>query len=151
MKTPTFWKLSQGGKAFTHGDMLDSIDSRLVYVHGDTGAKAGSKVSQGEHFRNAEIGDYFYLTYKNNGIYLIGQFTGPANLFCKRGRGWFDRPFRYILPAVEIRKYTGETKWWTPNHNSTFSRVPDDEIPLFQDYILTPHFRFDLNDFGLTI
>ena len=121
MKTPTFWKLSQGGDAFTHSDMLDSIDSRLVYVHGNTGSMGGSDVSQGENFRTASIGDYFYLTYKNRGIYLLGQFSGPANVFSKRGNGWLDRPFRYIRPAAEIRKYTGDAKWWTPNHNSTFT------------------------------
>jgi hypothetical protein len=85
-----FWKLSQGGDDFTAQDTLVSIERRLVYVHGQTRAKGVSSTSQGEDFVNALIGDYFYLTHGNKGIYIIGQFCGPPNIFCEYGDGWVD-------------------------------------------------------------
>ena len=98
---PRFWKLSHGTKFFSYEDMLDSIGQRLVYVHKDTHAKAGSSRSQGQNFLEALVGDYFYLTHGNTGIYLLGQFSAPANVFSAKGEGWLDRPFRHIKSAVK--------------------------------------------------
>jgi hypothetical protein len=147
---PRFWKLSQGGDDFTGQDVLLSIEQRLVYVHGKTRAKGGAAVSQGEDFINASIGDYFYLTHGNNGIYIIGQFSGPPNFLSSYGDGWVDRPFRFIRAATEVKPYSGPDKWWAPNNNSTFIRVPDDELQLFEDSILWPHFGIQLAQFGIT-
>jgi hypothetical protein len=72
---PTFWKLSQGTKFFDYDELLQSIEDRLVYVHKDTKAKGISNTPQGQNFADAKIGDYFYLTHGNAGIYLLGQFT----------------------------------------------------------------------------
>lgn len=146
---PTFWKLSQGTEQFTPQDMLDSIDQRLVYVHKDTKAKATSSTTQAQDFVATGIGDYFYLTHGNAGIYLFGQFTGPANVFSARGHGWLDRSFRFIRASVTRDLYKGEHKWWSPNDNSTFICVPDDEITLFESNILKPHFDITLAEFGL--
>lgn len=102
-------------------------------------------------FMKAPIGDYFYLTHGNQGIYLLGQFSGPANIFSARGKGWADRPFRLIRLAERIRPYKGPKKWWTPNENSTFIRVPDHEIGLFEELILSPHFGMRLKDFWIDL
>jgi hypothetical protein len=149
---PRFWKLSQGDWSdFTDQDMLDSISDRLVYVHGNTKALGVSSVTQGDEFVNAAIGDYFFLTRGNKGIYLLGQFSGPPNIFSKLRKGWVDRPFRYILGAAEIKPYTGPDKWWAPNHNSTFCAVPDEQLELFEEVILIPHFDTRLADFGVSV
>jgi 5-methylcytosine-specific restriction protein B len=148
---PRFWKLSQGDSSdFSSQDILDSIEQRLVYVHGNTKALGTSSTTQGEEFVNSPIGDYFYLTHGNKGIYLLGQFSGPPNIFSALGRGWVDRPFRYILGAVEIKPYTGPDKWWAPNHNSTFWAVPEEELGLFEETILVPHFGTRLSEFGVS-
>ena len=144
----TFWKLSQGTEQFSPREILESIDRRLVFVHKDTRPKATSSSSQAEDFITAKIGDYFYLTHGNAGIYALGQFTGPANVFSTRGNGWLDRPFRFIRGSTTRDSYTGEHKWWSPNDNSTFMAVPDDEIALFEKSILIPHFEISLKDFG---
>ena len=145
---PRFWKLSQGD--FSAQDTLLSIEQRLVYVHGQTRAKGVSSVSQGEDFTNALIGDYFYVTHGNKGIYILGQFSGPPNILSARGDGWVDRPFRFIRAAVEVKHYSGPDKWWAPNNNSTFTRVPDHELKLFEDSILWPHFGIRLSEFGVS-
>jgi hypothetical protein len=148
---PRFWKLSQGGDDFIEQDVLMSIEQRLVFVHGKTRAKGEASVSQGEDFINAPIGDYFYLTYGNKGVYIIGQFTGPPNFLCAHGKGWVDRPFRLIRAATAVKSYTGPDKWWAPNNNSTFTRVPDHALQLFEDSILWPHFGIRLADFEIDV
>ena len=144
--TPTFWKLSHGAQEFTFQDMVECIDEKIVYVHRSTGGKGISHISQAENFASAAIGDYFYLTHGNQGIYLLGQFTGPVNYFTKY-HGWMDRPFRLILKAKNQETYSGMQKWWTPNDNSTFTKVPRDEHELFQELILTPYFDVTLDGF----
>src|SRR5438093_3217215 len=138
---PKFWKVSHGTQFFPYQDMLDSIERRLVYVHKDTHAKATSVRSQGQNFLEAPAGDYFYLTHGNNGIYLLGQFSGPANVFSSKGEGWLDRPFRHIKSAVTRDSYSGPKKWWAPSDNSTFMAIPDDEVVLFEEHILQPYFK----------
>ena len=81
MNKPQFYKLSHGTDFFPPTEISLSIQTNLVYVHFSTPAKGRSSNSQGDDFINAEIGDYFYLTYGNRGIMLLGQFTGPANIF----------------------------------------------------------------------
>jgi hypothetical protein len=99
-----FWKLSHGSKEFTAQELLQSIEQRLGYVHGNTRAKGGASISQAEDFiNNALIGDYFYLTYGNRGIYIIGQLAGPPNWLSVFGDGWVDRPFRLIREATEVK------------------------------------------------
>ncbi|MPX98028.1 hypothetical protein EHW61_15445 [Salinivibrio sp. VYel6] len=148
---PKFWKLSQGTEEFGVNQIIESIEQRLVYVHKDTKAKAASSKSQAQQFIDAAIGDYFYLTHGNAGIYALGQFTGPANLFSSRGEGWLDRPFRFISASISKEKYKGEKKWWAPSDNSTFISVPDDELELFEKEILTPFFSIELSKFGVKI
>ena len=146
---PKFWKLSQGISEFDVNDIIESIDQKLVYVHKNTKAKATSSKTQAQQFIEADIGDYFYLTHGNTGIYLLGQFIGPANLFSSYGEGWLDRPFRFIKPSISIEKYKGAKKWWAPSDNSTFTSVPDDELGVFEENILKPFFGLKLKEFGI--
>jgi hypothetical protein len=146
---PTFWKLSQGSEQFNYSEMIKSIDDRLVFVHKDTKAKGISNNAQGEDFINAKIGDYFYLTYGNEGIFILGQFIGPANFFSEHKEGWMDRQFRLIAHSNKRGSFTGEQKWWTPNDNSTFIKVPINEYALFEELILEPYFGMKLEDYKL--
>jgi hypothetical protein len=98
-------------------------------------------------------GDYFYLCHGNNepSIILLAQLVGPPNHFCERGHGWTERSFRWIRTATTTKSFTGQPKWWTPNHNSTFVRVPDTDLSIFESDILMPYFEIQLEDFGLSI
>jgi len=146
---PKFWKLSQSPDYFSFEQFSSSIENKLVYVHTDTRAKGGSAETQVEQFINAEAGDYFYLTYGNTGIYLLGQFIGPANILSPKGKGWIDRPYRVIRTAKSNSGYKGEQKWWAPNDNSTFTKVKDSDLALFESNILTPFFNITLSDYGV--
>ncbi|MDD5209833.1 MAG: hypothetical protein PHV36_10635 [Elusimicrobiales bacterium] len=146
---PRFWKLSQGVGYFSYKEILDSIDAGLVYVNQNTKAKATSSKTQAQDFIEAPIGDYFYLTHGNRGVYLFGQFSGPANIFSLKGNGWLDRPFRLIRASVSRDCYKGASKWWAPSDNSTFTAVPDNELAQFEKEILAPYFEIKLKDFDV--
>ena len=36
----------------------------------------------------------------------------------------------------------------TDHHNSTFIRIPDEELQMFEEHILVPYFNLQLQDFG---
>ncbi len=149
---PNFWKLSQGPSnraEFCYADMIESIASGLVYLHKDTPAKGSLPQTQAHDFIHAPIGDYFYLTHGNEGMFLIGQFSGAANIFSKLKGGWIERPYKFITPAISKARYSGVDKWWSPNHFSTFIKVKDDELVSFEQEILIPHFGMKLADYGL--
>lgn len=133
-------------------DVLEWIRRGVVLVHKNTRAKGTSHTSQGELFvENERTGDYFYLCHGNSApsIILFGQFIGPPNMFCERGEGWAERNFKWIRTSVSTKPYGGQAKWWAPNHNSTFIRVPDDELADFEDEILSPYFDISLNEFAI--
>lgn len=80
---------------------------------------------------------------------MLGQFAGPANLLSARAGGWAERPFRWIKTAVLVKSYSGEAKWWAPNHNSTFVAVPGDDLELFETSILRPYFDLKFSAFRI--
>lgn len=145
---PRFWKLSEGPEYFSITDIIESIEKRLVFIGKDTHPKGRTTSSQAEEFVNADIGDYFYLTHGKNGIYLLGQFAGPANYISSR-RGWIDRPFRLVKNSLQVEESRNLKRWWMPNHRSTFCRVPEKQLGEFEEIILKPYFDISLSDFKL--
>jgi 5-methylcytosine-specific restriction protein B len=99
----------------------------------------------------ARLGEYFYLCHGNEepAVLLLGQFSGPPNVFSDRGEGWAERPFRWIKTSVSRKKYSGEHKQWAPNDNSTFIMVPPNEMKMFEFEILNPYFEIKLKQFGV--
>ena len=80
--TPRIWKISHGGESFdsmTDDERTLFMTKNIVVVHGDTPAKASSKITQGDNFIDGiKEGDFFYLCYGNNDINpikLFGRFT----------------------------------------------------------------------------
>lgn len=154
---PVFWKLSMGPSATgddfrTVLQVLDWVRRGVVLVHKDTRPKGLSQISQGEHFvESKRDGDYFYLCHGNNepAVILFGQFVGPPNQFCERGNGWTERGFRWLRTSKSTKPYSGQAKWWAPNHNSTFIQVPEDELQLFEHEILNPYFDIRLVEFNV--
>ena len=125
------------------------MDRHVACMHKDTRAKGTTTTSQGEEFINAEVGDYVYLTHGNQGVYLLGQFLGPVNIFSSRGKGWVERDYRVIRHSKIREPYTGAHKWWTPMDRSTFVQVPVAEHQMFEQLILRPYFHIDLSQYGI--
>lgn len=143
---PTFWKLSMGKSIFGLDQILRCIHEGYVAMHKDTKPLATSKTSQALDFANAKVGDYFYLTHGNEGVYMLGQFTEPVRLFNLKEKDWMERSFKAVKFS-NAKYYLGDQKWWTPNHNSTFSKVPQEELDLFEELILEPFFDLKIKDF----
>ena len=129
----SIWKASQSPKFFSKNENDELFDRRCVCVHPDTSAKGKSSISQGEDFCNVKKGDFFYLCYGNTCVRLFGMFTGESQPSLLPGKeDWLEQ------------KYHGPTSWWTPNDNSTFTRVND--IDSFEKWILIPFFQKTLNE-----
>ena len=148
------WKISEGKDST---GLSDDIKEKLILrnavaVHGATKAMAGMDVSQGESFRNGICkGDFFYLCYASS-VKLLGQFTESEAIPSfeidqqKGESGWLERHYRKIATAQNETSYTGQSKWWAPNGNSTCIEVPPDEYTVFENLILKPYFGMTVAD-----
>ena len=142
---PVIWKISHGTDAtgVSKETKEDLLKRNVVGMHGDTRAKATSKITQGEAFRNSiRKGDYFYLCYGVQ-VKLFGRFTtDDAEENPDIRDGWIEREYETIAETVSDKPYDGVQKWWTPNDNSTCIQV--DDLPLFETTILQPYFNMTL-------
>jgi hypothetical protein len=151
------WKLSMGthaggGEFSTLGKVKKCLrEKERVVVWQPTLPKAGRGLPQGVAFVEVAKDDaYFYLCHGNKepGIMLLGQFTGPAEpVSSPEWRDdWVGRPYRTVKQAIITKKYDGENHWWTPNNNSTFIKIPEDHLEIFEAVILQPYFNLTLAD-----
>lgn len=147
-----FWKLSMGPGAYAEFKnlllVLDWLRQGQVLVHRNTGPVGLSSETQGEKFVSPDRdGDYFYLCHGNEkpSILLLGRLKGPVEtLTIGRRKGWASRRFDWIKTSTKSAKFTGVGKGWTPNHNSTFVEVPQNDLAKFEDRILVPFFELKL-------
>ena len=130
------WKLSHGDQPFTSAERQQLLDGLLVAVHRDTGKEQGKK------FAEAPVGTLFFLCHGNS-PQRIGQFTSEA-LPCDKGDGWLQRSYRVLKPAQRTDRYTVNSKYWSPQGNSTFSLVGAHDLPEFESTLLKPYFGTDL-------
>ena len=150
------WKISEGKDSTGLPDDIKCqlMERRCVAVHGSTRAMAGMTISQGERFvHDIRKGDFFYLCYASD-IQLLGQFTEddaiPSTLIDERvgETGWYERSYSVVKLPEKSEPYSKQSKWWTPNGNSTCIEIPENEHQLFEHLILEPYFSMRLNDLG---
>lgn len=139
---PHFWKISHGTDCISETEAAVFEKRRVIVVHKNTAAKGKSKVSQGESFMaNMKKGDFFYLC-RGNSIRLLGRIdSDEVDENPEKQEGWCERSYTVIAKSRNINTYIGDKKWWTPNENSTCISVPENELQLFEDYILKPYFN----------
>ena len=139
------WKISHG--AIPEHNRIKFENRKVAVVHSETGAKATSKITQGQSFmEQIRKGDYFYLCYGNS-IRLLGQFTGEnAVLNPEMSNGWYEREYKIIEISKAFSAYNGVHKWWAPNDNPTCIKVEIGDKPLFETEILKPYFGMTLNE-----
>src|SRR5665213_619227 len=151
------WKLSMGphaggGEFNTLSKVKNCLrEKERVVVWQPTGRKGVSRLTQVECFvEEANDDDYFYLCHGNEepGIMLLGQFTGSAEPVASLEwrNDWVGPPYRTVKEALITKKFDGENKWWTPNHNSTFVKVPKHDLKKFEAVIPRPYFNLTLAD-----
>ena len=142
--SPKIWKISHGSISEELREIFE--ERKVAVMHGNTRAKAGAKVSQGELFMSQiKKGDYFYLCYGNS-VRLLGQFTTEeAVLNPEKKGGWIEREYSIIAKSKDLAPYRNIHKWWSPNDNSTCIKVEEKDHDLFEKVILKPYFDITLN------
>lgn len=135
-KNLAIWKVSHGDQPFTNPERQQLMDSQFVAVHRDTGKEQGKK------FAEAPVGTLFFLCHGNS-PQRIGQFTSDT-MPSDKGDGWLQRSYRVLKPAIRTDRYTVNSKYWSPQGNSTFSLVGAHDLPEFESTLLKPYFSTDL-------
>lgn len=136
-KNLAIWKLSHGNPPnFTDAERQHYLVGQWAVMHRNTGNQQGKK------FAEAPIGALFFLCHGNS-PQRIGQFTSAA-MPCDKGDGWLQRSYRVLKPATRTDRYTANSKYWSPQGNSTFWQVGADDLPEFESTLLKPYFSTDL-------
>lgn len=136
-KNLAIWKLSHGNPPnFTDAERQQYLDGLWAVMHRDTGKEQGKK------FNEAPVGTLFFLCHSNS-PQRIGQFTSNA-MPCAKGDGWLQRSYRVLKPATRTDRYTDNSKYWSPQGNTTFWQVGADDLPEFEATLLKPYFGTDL-------
>jgi len=136
-KNLAIWKLSHGNSPnFTDAERQHYLDGQWAVMHRDTGKE------QGKRFAEAPVGTLFFLCHGNS-PQRIGQFTSAA-MPCAKGDGWLQRSYRVLKPANRTDRYTANSKYWSPQGNTTFWQVGADDLPEFESTLLKPFFGTDL-------
>lgn len=141
------WKLA-------HSDLGKQYDialkKNIATIGKNTKAKARSKKTQAENFKEASAGDYFFLLKNPNEIELIGRFV-DNNIFdtSELHSDYFGRQYEKLFDA-KTRKISLSGKWWASSDNSTFIEVPEKDYPELEENILLPNFGIYLKDLQLT-
>lgn len=136
-KNLAIWKLSHGNPPnFTDAERQQYLNGQWAVMHRDTGKEQGKK------FAEAPVGTLFFLCHGNS-PQRIGQFTSDAQP-CDKGDGWLQRSYRILKPAQRTDRYTANSKYWSPQGNSTFGQVGAHDLPEFENTLLKPYFGTDL-------
>ena len=132
-----FWKMSHSGfSLFTKEELLNLEERRVIVMHSKTGKKQGWRF-----MKEASEGDLFYLCYGRH-IKLVGRIVSDeAEVYTgKDDEGWYERQYEIVAMAKKSDPYDGVKKGWTPNYNSTFVNVKEDDHKEFEKLILKPYF-----------
>lgn len=136
-KNLAIWKLSHGNPPnFTDAERQQYLDGQWAVMHRDTGKEQGKK------FNEAPVGTLFFLCHGNS-PQRIGQFTSEP-MPCAKSDGWLQRSYRVLKPATRTDRYTANSKYWSPQGNTTFWQVGADDLPEFESTLLKPYFGTDL-------
>lgn len=136
-KNLEIWKLSHGNPPnFSDVERQDYLDRQLAVMHRDTGKEQGKK------FAEAPVGTLFFLCHGNS-PQRIGQFTSEAEP-CDKGDGWLQRSYRVLKPAIRTDRYQHNSKYWSPQGNTTFWQVGADDLPVFDQTLLGPYYGTSL-------
>lgn len=141
-KNLVIWKLSHGNPPnFTDAERQQYLDGRWAAVYRDTGKE------QGKRFAEAPVGTLFFLCHGNS-PQRIGQFTSDA-VPCEKGDGWLKRSYRILKSALRNDRYTANSKYWSPQGNTTFWQVGADDLPELESTLLKPYFDTDLVELAM--
>lgn len=141
MEKQKIWKISMGNnKNYTDEQYNQAVKKCIVGLNSETGKK------QPDKFKNARIGDVFYLV-RYGKIKLLGMFTSTVLADNPVRVGDVYRKFDLLYNAInEGNEYTQDKENYWPSGNSTFWEVPEEEYEAFEDKILKENFGISLDE-----
>lgn len=135
-KNLAIWKLSHGSLDDT--ERQQCMAGTLAVMGKETGK------GQGEKFAEVPVGTLFFLCHGNS-PQLIGQIVSAVSWWPQPQRtGWLQRSYRVLKSATRTDRYTANSKYWSPQGNTTFWQVGADDLPEFESTLLKPYFGTDL-------
>lgn len=138
------YKISMGSDHFSDEEFDTLLQEQKIVVNKDTKPLASSYTSQGDIFMNEmQIGDYFFVSRGNTRMGLIGKIATDAAPSTNEGwadSGWCERSFELVQPATNNSSYKGDSRWWTPNFNSTCYPVNENDLDFANMNLFEPHF-----------
>lgn len=149
-KDENIYKISMGMGEIDAKDYPYFSQHNLIVVHKNTKAKGTSKTTQANVFiEQMKIGDYFYLCRGNKSLELVGKVTSDAKI-CDDpswgSDGWMQRSYEIIKKSEKKDPYIGDSKWWTPNNNSTCIVIPKSEIEYANQKLFLPSFNLEFKE-----
>lgn len=138
--TPEIWKISLGwDNDFTDEQYNNLISKNMVGLGLNTGK------SQAEVFKNASIGDIFYLVRKSK-IILLGIFVSDSRNDNSIRQNDVYREYVELFVAKDNTNFINGRSYWMVSGRSTFSLVPKDNYKLFESDILQKNFKVSLDE-----
>ena len=147
---PSFWKMSHGSTStgLSQAEREDCEKRCVITMHRNTSGAGASKILSGDLFEyGLRKGDLVYLCYAGEVSRLVqiaSDDLAPSSL----RSGFVERQYKVIAEAKEGSRYPGDgfRKLWTPNQNSTFARIPDEDYRDFEKHITEPYFGMSVNE-----
>lgn len=137
------YKISHGVEEIPSAAYKEFLENKVIVLHKNTKSLGRDSTSQADYFREANIGDYFYLCRSNKEIVLLGRILSEYEE-CKsnnmESEGWIQRSYEIVKKAKSNTGYEGNAKSWTPNYNSTFKKIKPEEIELCNEKLFRPYF-----------
>ena len=138
-KNLSIWKLSHG--SLTDAERQQCLDNHLGVMGKETGKEQGKK------FADTAVGTLFFLCHGNS-PQLIGQFTSGTDPWPQR-TDLLQRSYRVLKTAQRNDRYTANSKYWSPQGNTTFWQVGADDLPEFESTLLKRYFGTDLAELAM--
>lgn len=145
------YKISHSPKFFDDESLNYLKEKQWVVLHKDTGPIARNSTSQAQDFKDASIGDYIYVCYGNQRVLHIGKIKSEVEecLYLDNksdDKGWLMRSYDILVEAIDETAYDQKKYRWHPSFNSTFYRIPENDISEANDLIFVPAFNAEFID-----
>lgn len=147
---PAFWKMSHGtvSTGLSLPEREDCEKRCVITMHRYTAGAGSSRILSGDLFEyGLRKGDFIYLCYGGEVRRLV-QITSDDVVQSSLRSGFVERQYKVIAEAKDAGRYPGDgfRRFWTPNQNSTFARIPVEDYQDFEKNLAKPFFGMSVDE-----
>ena len=147
---PAFWKMSHGtvSTGLSLAEREDCEKRCVITMHRYTSGAGASKILSGDLFEyGLRKGDFVYLCYGGE-VHRLVQIVSDDVVQSSLRSGFVERLYKVVAEAKDAGRYPGDgfRKFWTPNQNSTFARIPVEDYNDFEKHITKPFFGMSVDE-----